>query len=62
MQALIVERTGKKNVRVRDPLWLSDFRINARMVDRFRDRRVFVAGDAAHIHSPAGGQGIATGI
>jgi 2-polyprenyl-6-methoxyphenol hydroxylase-like FAD-dependent oxidoreductase len=62
MQALMVERTGKKNVRLRDPLWLSDFRINARMVDRFRDRRVFVAGDAAHIHSPAGGQGIATGI
>jgi 2-polyprenyl-6-methoxyphenol hydroxylase-like FAD-dependent oxidoreductase len=62
MQELIVERTGKKNVRVRDPLWLSDFRINARMVDRFRDRRVFIAGDAAHIHSPAGGQGIATGI
>lgn len=62
MQALIVERTGKKDVRLRDPLWLSDFRINARMVDRFRDRRVFVAGDAAHIHSPAGGQGIATGI
>lgn len=62
MQALIVKRTGRKNVRLRDPLWLSDFRINARMVDRFRDRRVFVAGDAAHIHSPAGGQGIATGI
>jgi 2-polyprenyl-6-methoxyphenol hydroxylase-like FAD-dependent oxidoreductase len=62
MQELMVERTGKKNVRLRDPLWLSDFRINARMVDRFRDRRVFVAGDAAHIHSPAGGQGIATGI
>ena len=62
MQELIVERTGKKNVRLRDPLWLSDFRINARMVDRFRERRVFVAGDAAHIHSPAGGQGIATGI
>ena len=62
MQELIVARTGKKNVRVRDPLWLSDFRINARMVDRFREQRVFVAGDAAHIHSPAGGQGIATGI
>ena len=61
-QDLIVERTGKKNVRIRDPMWLSDFRINARMVDRFREQRVFVAGDAAHIHSPAGGQGIATGI
>jgi 2-polyprenyl-6-methoxyphenol hydroxylase-like FAD-dependent oxidoreductase len=62
VQDLMVQRTGKKDVRVRDPIWLSDFRINARMVDRFREHRVFVAGDAAHIHSPAGGQGIATGI
>jgi 2-polyprenyl-6-methoxyphenol hydroxylase-like FAD-dependent oxidoreductase len=62
VQQLAVERTHKKDIRVRDPLWLSDFRINARMVDRFRNRRLFVAGDAAHIHSPLGGQGIATGI
>jgi 2-polyprenyl-6-methoxyphenol hydroxylase-like FAD-dependent oxidoreductase len=62
MQDLMIQRTGQQDVRVRDPLWLSDFRINARMVDRFRAGRVFVAGDAAHIHSPAGGQGIATGI
>ena len=62
VQQLAAERTTRKNIRVRDPLWLSDFRINARMVDRFRDRRLFVAGDAAHIHSPLGGQGIATGI
>ena len=45
-----------------DPLWLSDFRINCRMVDRMRDDRVFIAGDAAHIHSPTGGQGITTGM
>lgn len=62
VQRLAIERTLKKNIRIHDPLWLSDFRINARMVDRFRDRRLFVAGDAAHIHSPLGGQGIATGI
>ena len=62
VQQLAVERTARKDIRVRDPLWLSDFRINARMVDRFRDRCLFVAGDAAHIHSPLGGQGIATGI
>ena len=62
VQRLAAERTHKKDIRIRDPLWLSDFRINARMVDRFRDRRLFVAGDAAHIHSPLGGQGIATGI
>lgn len=59
---LALERTGMKNLQLRDPVWLSDFRINARMVDRFRNGRAFVAGDAAHIHSPAGGQGIATGI
>ncbi|MFZ1220122.1 MAG: FAD-dependent monooxygenase [Chthoniobacterales bacterium] len=61
IQRLVVERMGA-GIAIRDPVWLSDFRINARMVDRFRDRRVFVAGDAAHIHSPLGGQGIATGI
>jgi FAD binding domain len=62
IQQLAGERIACEGVRIRDPIWLSDFRINARMVDRFRDRRIFVAGDAAHIHSPLGGQGIATGI
>ena len=62
VQRLALERTTRKQIRVHDPIWLSDFRINARMVDRFRDGRLFVAGDAAHIHSPLGGQGIATGI
>ena len=62
LQSLANIRTGKRDIAISDPVWLSDFRINARMVDRFRDRRVFVAGDAAHIHSPLGGQGIATGI
>ena len=47
---------------VGDPIWLSPFRINCRMVDRMRDQRVFLAGDAAHIHSPTGGQGITTGM
>jgi 2-polyprenyl-6-methoxyphenol hydroxylase-like FAD-dependent oxidoreductase len=61
VQQIVTERVAA-SIGIRDPVWLSDFRINARMVDRFRDRRVFVAGDAAHIHSPLGGQGIATGI
>jgi 2-polyprenyl-6-methoxyphenol hydroxylase-like FAD-dependent oxidoreductase len=42
--------------------WSSTFRINSRMVDTMRIGRVFFAGDAAHIHSPAGGQGMNTGI
>jgi 2-polyprenyl-6-methoxyphenol hydroxylase-like FAD-dependent oxidoreductase len=42
--------------------WSSLFRANIRMVDRYRVGNVFLAGDAAHVHSPAGGQGLNTGI
>ena len=45
-----------------DPQWLATFKLHHRGVDRYRVGRVFVAGDAAHIHSPAGGQGMNTGI
>ena len=47
---------------VSDPIWLSGFRINERKVSDYRTGRVFVAGDAAHVHSPAGGQGMNTGM
>ncbi|HEY8206679.1 MAG TPA: FAD-dependent oxidoreductase [Myxococcaceae bacterium] len=42
--------------------WFSTYRVHHRVTDRFRRGRVFLAGDAAHIHSPAGGQGMNTGI
>jgi hypothetical protein len=42
--------------------WKSQFRANIRMVSRYRVGDVFLAGDAAHVHSPAGGQGLNTGI
>jgi len=42
--------------------WLSDFRLHHRGVSHYQEGRVFIAGDAAHIHSPAGGQGMNTGI
>ena len=45
-----------------DPVWSSRFRIHHRVADRFRVGGVFLAGDAAHIHSPAAGQGMNTGI
>ena len=61
LQALVDQR-GPGNVRLGDPTWLSHFRINERRVRRYRDRRVLLAGDAAHIHSPVGGQGMNTGI
>src|SRR5690606_22134817 len=42
--------------------WTSSFRVHRRAVDRLRVGRCFVAGDAAHIHSPVGGQGMNTGV
>jgi 2-polyprenyl-6-methoxyphenol hydroxylase-like FAD-dependent oxidoreductase len=45
-----------------NPIWLSAFRINERKVKEYAKGRVFLAGDAAHIHSPAGGQGMNTGM
>jgi 2-polyprenyl-6-methoxyphenol hydroxylase-like FAD-dependent oxidoreductase len=47
---------------VEDATWLAVFRIQSRQVSSYRGGRIFVAGDAAHIHSPVGGQGMNTGI
>src|SRR5215208_5062050 len=49
-------------VKLYDPSWLARFRLHHRGVDSYRAGQAFVAGDAAHIHSPAGGQGMNTGI
>lgn len=57
-----IRASGHPEARVDDPSWTSAFRLHRRIADRFRVGRVFVAGDAAHIHSPAGGQGMNTGI
>jgi 2-polyprenyl-6-methoxyphenol hydroxylase-like FAD-dependent oxidoreductase len=59
---VILDRRGPAGLRGRDPYWLSRFRINERKVKDYRYGRVFIAGDAAHIHSPAGGQGMNTGM
>src|SRR5262249_37572082 len=45
-----------------DPAWSSRFRVHHRVADHFRVGGVFLAGDAAHVHSPAAGQGMNTGI
>jgi 2-polyprenyl-6-methoxyphenol hydroxylase-like FAD-dependent oxidoreductase len=57
-----MDRHGPPDTRIHSPSWLSAFRTNERLAARYRVERVFLAGDAAHIHSPAGGQGMNTGI
>jgi 2-polyprenyl-6-methoxyphenol hydroxylase-like FAD-dependent oxidoreductase len=53
---------GPKGLVASEPVWLSSFTINERKVADYRHGRVFLAGDAAHVHSPAGGQGMNTGM
>ena len=60
-QRLFADR-GFGHVRLSDATWLSDFSPRVAIVDRYRVGRVLLAGDAAHVHSPAGGQGMNTGI
>jgi 2-polyprenyl-6-methoxyphenol hydroxylase-like FAD-dependent oxidoreductase len=50
------------NVDVRTVNWFSTYHVHHRVADHFRQGRIFIAGDAGHIHSPAGGQGMNTGI
>jgi 2-polyprenyl-6-methoxyphenol hydroxylase-like FAD-dependent oxidoreductase len=58
----VLDQRGPGGITVSDPVWLANFHINERKVADYRAGRVFLAGDAAHIHSPAGGQGMNTGI
>jgi len=62
MQAILELRAKRGDIRLSAPAWSSLWRANVRLVDRYRSGRIFLAGDAAHIHSPAGGQGMNTGI
>lgn len=57
VRAVIAARTSLPAEAVLEVLWTSDYRPRAALADRFRVGRAFLAGDAAHIHSPAGGQG-----
>jgi FAD binding domain/Aromatic-ring hydroxylase, C-terminal len=61
LQAMVDDPTGG-TVRVHDPVWLTRFRLHHRQAVTYQHGRVFLAGDAAHIHSPVGAQGMNTGI
>lgn len=56
-----VDRCGVR-VTVRGADWMTPFNVNDRQAQRYRSGSVFLAGDASHIHSPVGGQGMNTGI
>jgi len=58
----LMEERGIKYKSISDPNWLAYFKLHHRMVDKYSDGRVFLCGDAAHIHSPMGGQGMNTGM
>jgi 2-polyprenyl-6-methoxyphenol hydroxylase-like FAD-dependent oxidoreductase len=61
-QRLLAERAADTTTKILEPVWLSNFVVHHRIVDHYRKGHAFVAGDAAHVHSPIGGQGMNTGI
>jgi 2-polyprenyl-6-methoxyphenol hydroxylase-like FAD-dependent oxidoreductase len=58
----VTERILGTDLGMHDPRWISRFHSDERQVPRYRDGRIFLAGDAAHVHSPAGGMGMNAGL
>ncbi|OCH86093.1 hypothetical protein OBBRIDRAFT_807016 [Obba rivulosa] len=56
------ETTNRKDIDIGEVHWTSEYRPNIRMVNKFGEGRVFVAGDAAHVHSPMGAQGMNSSV
>src|SRR5678816_3439455 len=57
-----IKEQAKLSLEISDVRWFSLYKVHSRRVNKFSEGKCFVAGDAAHIHSPAGAQGMNTGI
>lgn len=62
MRRILPERTGLPDIRLLDATWASLFSVHRRLADTYRQGRILLAGDAAHVHAPFGGQGMLTGL
>jgi 2-polyprenyl-6-methoxyphenol hydroxylase-like FAD-dependent oxidoreductase len=57
-----LDKTSGLSIKITETYWFTTYRLHHRMADNFRAQRCFLVGDAAHIHSPVGGQGMNTGL